>query len=1295
MAKNFDNPGRDQMLERPLPHSADAERAILGAIILDNALVNQAIELLKPDDFYVRAHYHIFRGMTQMSERGQEINPILLGEELRREGVLEQVGGISIISELTYGLPHFTNVAAYAKVVRDKSLMRQLVKVSNKITSEALEEEDEAQVILDHAEQMIFALADERTRQGFSHVKPVADAILEKVQEMGGRGSVITGLTTGFTEMDTMTSGLQPQDLIIVAARPSMGKCLAFDSEIVLADGAVATIEEVYRAGRARLLTLGEDLKLALTAPSAYVDDGLKPVFRVTTRLGRVIETTLSHPFLTLDGWQQLHRLKAGDRVAVPRAVNVFGSDAARECEVKLLAYLLGDGCLTGTSPVFTVGKAALREDFEAAAAEFGGVETRAANSPDRTFSLRVRKAKNHPGRENPVTVWLRSLGVYGRDSRAKFVPAPVFRLRRELVALFLNRLFATDGWATVLASGQSQLGLASASERLARQVQHLLLRFGVVASLKKRSIKYGDERRTAWQLDITDHRSILSFVEEIGIHGKETALSAVRDALARRRVQTNRDLIPVGVWQTIAAAKGSESWASLARRAGLKGSTNIHVGNRSLARGRLLSLADALGVAELRRLATSDVYWDEIVSIEPAGVKQVYDLTIPDTHNFVANDICVHNTSFCLTLAQNAALQAGAVVGVFSLEMSKEALVMRMLCSEGRVDAHRFRNGFLSREEWARMAGALGALAETRIYIDDTPGISVLEMRAKARRLAAEQKQLDLIIIDYLQLMSGSSRRSESRQQEVSQISRELKGLAKELNVPLVALSQLSRAPEARTDHRPQLSDLRECVTGDTCVLLADGSRAPIESLVGTEPEVWALSAGRRIVAAQSDKVWKVGLRPVLDVHLASGRRIRATAKHRLLAWEGWVRVGELQPGHRLAAARRVPEPSETASWPDARVALLGQLIGDGSYLKQQPMRYTTSSEDNSRLVAEAARSEFGAEVRRYAGRRGWHQLLISGNGNRWRPAGVNLWLRELGVFGQRSHEKRIPAAAFRLSDRQIGLLLRHLWATDGCIYTPSEGKRTAGKIYYATNSPGLAGDVAALLLRLGIVARTYTIKQGQRHPSHHVVVSGSENQNRFLEAVGAFGLRIEQAERLRVWLARRQSNTNVDTLPQECFDEVKLLMRAQGVSQRAMAVARGTAYGGSSHFGFAPSRSLVAEYSAILGDEGLAARADDDIFWDRVVAVEPAGEEDVYDLTVPGPESWLADGIVSHNSGAIEQDADVVAFIYREEQYNRTEENAGLSEIILAKQRNGPTGTVKLAFLKEFTRFENMWRE
>ena len=135
----------------------------------------------------------------------------------------------------------------------------------------------------------------------------------------------------------------------------------------------------------------------------------------------------------------------------------------------------------------------------------------------------------------------------------------------------------------------------------------------------------------------------------------------------------------------------------------------------------------------------------------------------------------------------------------------------MRMLASEGRIDAHRFRTGHLMREEWGRLAGGIESLSQAKIFIDDTPGISVLEMRAKARRLAAEQKKLDLIVVDYLQLMGGGTRRNENRQQEVSQISRELKSLAKELNVPVVALSQLSRAPEARNPPKPLMSDLRE----------------------------------------------------------------------------------------------------------------------------------------------------------------------------------------------------------------------------------------------------------------------------------------------------------------------------------------------------------------------------------------------------------------------------------------------------------------------------------------------------
>jgi replicative DNA helicase len=168
--------------------------------------------------------------------------------------------------------------------------------------------------------------------------------------------------------------------------------------------------------------------------------------------------------------------------------------------------------------------------------------------------------------------------------------------------------------------------------------------------------------------------------------------------------------------------------------------------------------------------------------------------------------------TAFAMNIAENAAVDDQQVVGVFSLEMSREALLMRMLCSQARVDAHKMRTGSLWQDDTRKVVKAMEQLAHAPIFIDDTPGISLSEMRAKARRLKQSQGHLDLIIVDYLQLMSGGSKRYENRTQEVSAISRGLKALAKELSVPVIALSQLSRAPESRSgDHRPQLADLRE----------------------------------------------------------------------------------------------------------------------------------------------------------------------------------------------------------------------------------------------------------------------------------------------------------------------------------------------------------------------------------------------------------------------------------------------------------------------------------------------------
>jgi replicative DNA helicase len=655
-----------------------------------------------------------------------------------------------------------------------------------------------------------------------------------------------------------------------------------------------------------------------------------------------------------------------------------------------------------------------------------------------------------------------------------------------------------------------------------------------------------------------------------------------------------------------------------------------------------------------------------------------------------VAGRPSMGKTTLALNIAETAAISSNTPVAVFSMEMSREQLTMRMISSLGRVDQSHLRTGNFGDEDWARINSAIAQMKTAPIFIDDSAGLTPTEMRARARRLQRENKgKLGLIVVDYLQLMQVPGTK-ENRATEISEISRSLKALAKEMHAPVIALSQLNRGVEQRTDKKPVMSDLRECVTGDTRVVLADGRRVAIRELVGRQPRVLAVDERQKVVAADAELVWSVGSRPVLEVTTASGRVLRATAQHRVLTGDGWKTVGELGPGARLALARRLPTEGSGPRWQDHELVLLGHLVGDGSYLKHQPLRYTTASEDNGAAVRAAAEA-MGSSVTRHAGRGNWHQLVISGNGNRWHPRGVGAWLKSLGIFGQRSHEKRLPDSVFALPEQQVGLLLRHLWATDGSIHVRGRG-RGADRVHFATCSEQLARDVAALLLRLGIVGRIRAVAQRGARLLYSVDVSGTEQQSLFLARVGACGPRLPQAEALAGRLRQRAPGTNVDTLPVECFAEVRRVMRARGVTTRGMAALRGTAYGGASHFGFAPSRSTLSDYAELLDSDALRRWAESDLFWDRVVAVEPRGEEEVFDLTVPGPASWLADGLVSHNSGAIEQDADLILMIYREEVYEPETPRKGIADIIITKQRNGPTGEIHLTFLGKYTRFENL---
>jgi replicative DNA helicase len=672
-------------------------------------------------------------------------------------------------------------------------------------------------------------------------------------------------------------------------------------------------------------------------------------------------------------------------------------------------------------------------------------------------------------------------------------------------------------------------------------------------------------------------------------------------------------------------------------------------------------------------------------------GFKKLDEMTSglqPGDLIVIAGRPSMGKTTLAVNIAENAALGSDKSAAIFSMEMSAESLTLRMISSLGRINQAALRSGRLEEQDWPRIDSAMTQLGNAKIFVDETPALTPTEIRARARRLKRE-RGLDLIVVDYLQLMQVAGTK-ENRATEISEISRSLKALAKELKVPVIALSQLNRGVEQRVEKKPVMSDLRECVTGETPVWLADGRRVPIRDLVGQTPEVWAMSDDQKIVKAKTDLVWSKGVRQVFRVALASGRSLRATSNHLVFTGDGWKAVGQLAQGSRVAIGRHFPSVANPVVWSDAQIALLGHLVGDGSYLKNQPLRYTTASEANSKLVSECAIA-LGSTVKRYPGRGNWHQLLISGNGNRWQAAGVGAWLKGLGIHGQRSHQKHLPAEVFQFSNAQIGLLLKHLWATDGCISVRPKNQRGAPVVNFTTCSQLLANDVAALLLRLGIVARTCQIQQRIGRHIYSVNVSGCEQQALFLAKVGAFGPREAPAKLLAERVAVTRANPNVDTLPQQVFEKVRAAMGAQGISQRKMAAMRGTAYGGISHFKFSPSRATLNSYADLLSNESLKTWANSHLFWDQVVAVGLEGEEEVFDMTVPGPASWLADGIVSHNSGAIEQDSDLILLIYREEVYDQNTTRKGIADIIIAKQRNGPTGEVQLTFLGQYTKFEN----
>jgi replicative DNA helicase len=656
--------------------------------------------------------------------------------------------------------------------------------------------------------------------------------------------------------------------------------------------------------------------------------------------------------------------------------------------------------------------------------------------------------------------------------------------------------------------------------------------------------------------------------------------------------------------------------------------------------------------------------------------------------------------TSLALSLAHSSAIKHKQSIAVFSLEMSKEQLVQRLLSMDAGIDQQRLRTGWIEDDEWERIIYAMGTLSEASIWIDDTAGISTMEMRSKARRLQAEHG-VDLIIVDYLQLMQSSTggARNKNREQEISEISRNLKGLAREINVPVLALAQLSRAVESRSSKIPQLSDLREsgCITGDSLVYLPDeGIYRPIEQLVGKNGfRVLALNEATWQLEPQPvTNAFATGIKPVFKMKTRLGRTIRATANHKFLTIHGWKRLDELTKDERIALPRILQGPTQETMSKD-ELALLGHLIGDGCTLPTHAMQYTTNDPTLADIVADLAVKVFGDKIApRIQKERNWYQVYfpptyrLTHNTHNW----IVNWLNELGIFGLRSYEKYIPDKVFAQPAESIALFLRHLWSTDGCIHL-SHGKKHYAGIYYASSSSILAQNVQSLLLRLGINATLSRHAQtGKGRDQYHVTVSGKNEIEKFLHLVGGLGQnKTVHHGTIVEHLSLRTANTNRDVVPREVWRLLAVpAMQVARVTTRKMQEGLGNAYCGTGIYKQNLSRERALKLAQVVSSEQLAALAQSDVYWDCITSIESDGEENVYDLTVDEHHNFVANDVNLHNS--IEQDSDIVMFIYRDDVYNPESERKNIADIIIAKHRNGPVGEVSLFFQASQTRFRDL---
>ncbi|WP_222266655.1 replicative DNA helicase [Modestobacter marinus] len=770
--------------DRQPPQDVAAEQSVLGGMLMSKDAIADVVEVLQGPDFYRPAHQIVYDCILDLYGRGEPADAITVAAELNRTDQLSKMGGAVYLHTLIASTPTAANAGYYAAIVAEQAVLRRLVEAGTRVVQlgyGAADGKGDVDDIVDRAQQAIYDVTEKRMSEDYSRLEDILQPTMDELDAIASRGGTARGVPTGIRDLDELTNGLQAGQMIVIAARPGVGKALALDTPIATPTG-WTTMGEVAVGDQ----VIGSDGRpTSVVAATEVMTD--RPCYEVHFSDGSVIVADAQHQWLTDDG--------ASRRSAQAARSGHHGYRDQRT-------------------------SAAVRTTEELA-------RTLRCATEDAWLNHSVTNARplELPQAELPLPPY--ALGVWlgdGTSASAHFTSAdPEIAAFMEADGLVVERTSAHQRYAMRLPAGEAVAARACpmCGELFASKTAQCPDCGGPSAGLVQ------------CQACRADHGTVQGLLRSLGVLGdKHIPATYLRASVAQRRallaglLDTDGTVAPNGVVQFAVtnqrlAEDTHELIASLGHRVRM---SRKRVAGRSEASSTCYVLTFTTD-DEVFRLERKKLLHKErgartstargvrfITEVRPIASVPVRCIQVDAAdHLFLAGRsfIPTHNSTLGLDIARNASVHHQQPAAIFSLEMSKHEITMRLLSAEAKVPLHHMRAGTLSDEDWSKLARRMGEIADAPLYIDDSPNMTMMEIRAKARRLK-QRNDLKLVVIDYLQLMT-SGKRVESRQQEVSEFSRALKLLAKELEVPVIAMSQLNRGSEQRQDKKPMLSDLRE----------------------------------------------------------------------------------------------------------------------------------------------------------------------------------------------------------------------------------------------------------------------------------------------------------------------------------------------------------------------------------------------------------------------------------------------------------------------------------------------------